>query len=79
MLDVVKTVRPVVENLGDDEGTFPRRSKLVRPLLVYSEHKVSFLKCSTFDIASMELTQILLRDGLDPVNHLSTRLASIPC
>ena len=29
MLDIVKTVCSIVENLGDDEGTFPRRSKLV--------------------------------------------------
>ena len=38
MFDVVKTVRPVVENFGDDEGSFPRRSKLVLFLLIHSEN-----------------------------------------
>ena len=38
VLDVVKTVRSVMENLGDDEGTFPRRSKLVWFLLIHSEN-----------------------------------------
>ena len=37
MLNVVKTVRPIVENFGDDEGSFPRRSKLVLFLLIHSE------------------------------------------
>ena len=38
MLDIVKTVCSIVENLGDYEGTFPRRSKLLWFLLIHSEN-----------------------------------------
>ena len=38
MLDILKTVCSIVENLGDNEGTFPRRSKLVWFLLIHSEN-----------------------------------------
>ena len=38
VLDIVKAVCPVMENLGDDEGTFPSRSKLVWFLLIHSEN-----------------------------------------
>ena len=67
---VVEVVRSVVKHLGDDEGTFPGRSKLVRSFLNHSEHKVSFLKCSTSDIVGMESTQILLVDGRADQSHL---------
>ena len=46
VLDIVKTVRSIVENLGDDEGAFPRRSKLVWFLLIHSENQISFLNRS---------------------------------
>ena len=38
MFDIVKMVCPIVEHFGDDEGTFPSGSELVRPLLIHSEH-----------------------------------------
>ena len=38
VLDIVKAVCPIMDNLGDDEGTFPSRSKLVWFLLIYSEN-----------------------------------------
>ena len=38
VLDIVKAVCPIMENLGDDEGTFPSRSKLVWFLLIHSEN-----------------------------------------
>ena len=38
VFDIVETVCPVVENFGDDEGSFPRRSKLVLFLLIHSEN-----------------------------------------
>ena len=56
LVNVVDVVRSVVKHLGDDEGTFPGRSKLVRPFLIHSEHQVSFVECSTSDISGMEST-----------------------
>ena len=56
VLDIVKAVRPVVENLGDDEGTFPSRSKLVWLLLIRSENQIFFLEGSTLDVSGMEST-----------------------
>ena len=38
VLDIVKAVCPIMENFGDDEGTFPSRSKLVWFLLIHSEN-----------------------------------------
>ena len=70
MLDVVKTVRPVVENLGDDEGAFPRRSKLVWFVLIHSENQISLLEGSTSHISGVETTQILLVDGRPDQSHL---------
>ena len=60
MLDVVKTVRPIVEDLGDDEGAFPRRSKLVWFVLIHSENQIPFLEGSTSHISGVETAQILL-------------------
>ena len=60
---VVDVVRSIVKHLGDDEGTFSGRGELVRPFLIHSEHKVSFLECSTSNITDMESMQILLIDG----------------
>ena len=68
---VVEVIRPIVEHLGDDEGTFPSRSKLVRSFLIHSEYKVSFLEGSTPDITGMESTQILLIDGRTDQSHLT--------
>ena len=76
---IVEVIRSVVEHLGDDEGTFPSRSKLVRPLLLHSKHKVSFLKCSTSDITGMESTQILLIDGRPNQSHLVFLFQEINC
>ena len=68
---VVDVIRSIVKHLGDDEGTFPGRSKLVRSFLIHSEHKVSFLECSTSDIMGMESTQVFLIDGRSDQSHLS--------
>ena len=70
MLDIVKTVRSIVENLGDDEGTFPRRSELVWFLLIHSENQISFLEGSTLHIFGMEVTQVLLVNGRSDQSHL---------
>ena len=53
MLDVEKTVRPVVEDLGNDEGAFPRRSKLVWFVLIQSENQIPFLEGSTSHISGV--------------------------
>ena len=63
LFHIVEVICSVVEHLGDDKGTFPSRSKLVRPLLIHSEHKVSFLKCSTTYISGMESMEVLLING----------------
>ena len=60
---IVKVICPIVEHLGDDEGAFPSRSALVRPLLIHSENEVSFLKCSTSDVSGMESMKVLLVNG----------------
>ena len=70
VLDVVETVRSVVENLGDDEGSFPRRGKLVLFLLIHSENQISFLEGSTLHVSSVEATQVLLVDGRSDQSHL---------
>ena len=76
---VVDVVSSVVKHLGDDEGAFPGRSKLVRPFLIHSEHKVSFLECSTSDILGMESMQILLIDGRPNQSHLAFVFQEINC
>ena len=38
VIHIVEVICSVVEHLSDDEGTFPSGSKLVRPLLIHSEH-----------------------------------------
>jgi hypothetical protein len=53
LLHIIEVICSVVEHLGDDEGTFPSGGKLMRLLLVHSEHKVSFLKCSTLHISGI--------------------------
>ena len=68
---IVEVIHSVVEHLGDDEGTFPSRRKLVGPLLIHSEHKVSFLKCSTSHVSGMELTEVLLINRRPDQSHLS--------
>ena len=68
---VVDVVRSIGKHLGDDEGTFLGWSELVRLFLNHSEHKVSFLKCSTSDIAGVESTQILLLNGRPNQSHLA--------
>ena len=67
---IVKVICSIVEHLGDDEGAFPSRGELMRPLLIHSEHKISFLKCSTFDVSAMESMQVLLIDGHPDQSHL---------
>ena len=67
---VVDVISSIVKHLGDDEGTFLGLSKLVRSFLHHSEHKVSFMKRSTFDIAGLESTQILLINGRPNQIHL---------
>ena len=70
VLDIVKAVCPIMENLGDDEGTFPRRSKLVWFVLIHSENQIPFLEGSTSHISGVETTQILLADGRPDQSHL---------
>jgi hypothetical protein len=41
LFHIVEVICSIVEHLGDDEGTFPSGRKLVRLLLIHSEHKVS--------------------------------------
>ena len=79
VLHFVEVIRSIVEHLGDDEGTFPSRSKLVRPLLIHSEHQVSFLKCSTSHISGMESTEVLLINGRPDQGHLSFFFQEIDC
>ena len=69
--EVVEVVSPVVQHLGDDEGAFPRGGKLVRSLLIHLEHKISFLKCSTFDIPGVKSTKILLINSQPNQGHLA--------
>ena len=76
---VVDVVCFVVKPLGDGEGAFPSRSKLVRSFLVHLEHKVSFLKHSASDISGMESTQVLLIDGQPDQSHLTFLLQKINC
>ena len=38
MFDIVKMVCSIVENSGDNEGTFPSRGELVWFLLIHSEN-----------------------------------------
>ena len=76
---IVEVIRPIVEHLGDDEGAFPSRSELVRLFLVHSEHKVSFLKCSTPYVSGMESTQVLLINGRPDQGHLSFLFQEIDC
>ena len=71
LFHIVEVIRSIVEHLGNDEGTFPSGSKLVRPLLIHSEHKVSFLKCSTSHVSGMESTEVLLINGRPDQGHLS--------
>ena len=70
VLHIVAVICSVVEHLGDDEGTFPSRSKLVGPLLIHSEHKVTFLKCLTSHISGVESTEVLLINGRSDQCHL---------
>ena len=67
----VEVIRPIVEYLGDDGGSFPGWSDLVMSFLVHTEHKISFLKCSASDISGMEPTQVLLTNGRLDHSHLS--------
>ena len=70
-IDIVKVIRSIVEDSGDDEGAFPSRSKLVWFLLIHSEDQISFLEGSTLDIPGVESTQVLLIDGRLNQGHFS--------
>ena len=78
-IDIVKTVHSIVENLGDDEGAFPSRSKLVWFLLIHSEDQIPFLEGSTLDIPGVESTQVLLINGRPNQGHLSFFLQEVDC
>ena len=71
MLDIVKTICSIVENVGDDEGALPSRGEFVWLLLVHSEDQVFFLKGSTLHVSGMESMQVLLIDGRSDHGHLS--------
>src|SRR3954471_3042000 len=62
-IDVVKVIRSVVQDFGDDERAFPGRGKFVRFLLIHAEDQISFLKGSTLYISGVKPTQLLLVDG----------------
>ena len=79
MFDVVKTVRPVVENFGDDEGSFPSRGELVWFLLIHSKNQAPLLKGSTPHVSGVESTQVLLIDGRPDQGHLSFFFQVINC
>ena len=55
-IDIVKTVRSIAEDFGDDEGAFPSRSKLVWLLLIHSENQIYFSEGSTLHVSGMEST-----------------------
>ena len=71
LFHIVEVIRSVVEHFGDDERSFPSRSKIVRPLLIHLEHQVSLLKCSTSHVFGMESTEVLLINGRLDQGHLS--------
>ena len=76
---IVEVIHSIVEHIGDDEGTFLGQSELVRSFLNHSEHKVSLLKRSTFDIADVESMQILLINGRPNQSHLAFFFQEIDC
>ena len=63
MLDIVKMVCSIMENSGDNEGTFPSRGELVWFLLIHSKNQVSLLKGSAPHVSGVESTQVLLING----------------
>ncbi|KAI5015110.1 hypothetical protein ZWY2020_056500 [Hordeum vulgare] len=73
-VDVVESVCSVVQHLGDDEGSFPGRSQLVRSLLIHSEHQVACLERATPDVACMKAPQIVLINGWASQCHLALLL-----
>ena len=68
-IDIVKVIRSIVEDSGDDEGTFPSRSELVWFMFIHSEDQMSFLEGSALHISGMESTQVLLIDGRSNHSH----------
>ena len=69
MINVVEVICSIVEDSGDDEGTFPSRSKFVRFLLIHSEDQISFLEGSALHISGVESMQVLLIDGRSDHSH----------
>ena len=66
LLCVDEVVRvPVVENLADDEGAFPRGSQLVLAgcPLDEPEHEVALAEREGFDLLAVVVAQALLVDG----------------
>ena len=59
LLEIEKEVGSIVQHFGDDERAFPCGGELVRPLLIHSEHEVTFMEGSTPDVPCMKATQIL--------------------
>ena len=78
-IDIVKVIRSIVEDSGDDEGTFPSRSELVWFLLIHSEDQISFLEGSTLHISGMESTQVLLINGRSDHSHFSFFFQEVDC
>ena len=62
-VEVVESICSIVQHLGDDEGSFPGGSQLVRSLLIYSEHQVACLECTTPDVSRVKAPQVLLING----------------
>ena len=68
-IDIIEVIRSIVEDSGDNEGTFPSRSELVWFLLIHSEDQISFLEGSALHISGMESTQVLLIDCRSDHSH----------
>ena len=69
-IDMLKMVRSIVEDFGDDEGAFPCWGEFVWFLLIHSKNQVFFLKGPTPHIPGVESTQILLINGRADQGHL---------
>ena len=79
VINIVEVICSIVEDSGDDEGTFPSRSELVWLMLIHSEDQISFLEGSTLHISGMESTQVLLINGRSDHSHFSFFFQEVYC
>ena len=78
-IDIVKVIRSIVEDSGDDEGTFPSRSELVWFLLIHSKNQVSLFKGSAPHVSGVESMQVLLINGRSNHSHFSFFSQEVDC